>query len=607
MKGVVVPIVGTYEGSAFRRAEQDIQRLGTQARRQSTGVAKFGSAFKGAFAGGLVGGGVGAAASAVAGLVTDVAQLALTFAKDGVTSAMEEEKALAALGRQAAATGSAFDGKAISSFVDNLQFATNVTDGELYPALTKLTAATGSLSQAQGILASAVDASVGSGKTLDSVTTALSKAAAGQTSSLKRLFPALDANVLATGDLVAIQGELNRVYGGAAATALDTTSGQMANLKIAIDEAAEALGTGLLAGFTGTTGGAKDLVTMLRDSQPQLESFGQAIGTLGIGLSALAAEFNTMVLGWRIFLGALTKNDDAIASAWADFDTLKSSILKTGEAWSQTSADVTSNPIIGIVGVTDPYGAALGASVEPFKKAIEEFIAGITAAREETQREADAADEAAKAARQALNRQIDARASAIAQNARAQLQAAKDEIASFRSITEDFKRGITEFGAVSSLQADAGVNITAGMITDNMRQRLAVIKDFAGKVKTLQNKGLPASVLVDIINQGPFEGLRYADAILASKTAISDIQSLTSSINAQAGIIGNVGAEATTGTTLGALQGGTTFQIQAGGINITVNGEVNKTTVQNIRDAVADAMKRAAREAKASRKSGARG
>lgn len=604
---VIVPIVGEYQGTAFRRAEQDIEKLGRTARRQASGVSKFGSAFKGAFAGGLIGGGVGAAASAVAGLVTDIGHLAVTFAKDGVQSAMEEEKALAALARQAAATGSSFDPKVISAYVDNLQFATNVTDGELYPALTKLTAATGSLAQAQQILGPAIDAAVGSGKSLDTVTTALAKAANGQTGALKRLFPALDSNVLATGDLVAIQGELNRLYGGAAATAVDTAAGQMANLKIAVDEAAEALGTGLLAGFLGSTNSTDDMVASLRNAQPMLEDFGRSLGTVGSLLKYFSAGVLVATAPMRLFYAALTGNTEAMAAIFTDFGNTAAAVANMESTWTSAAEEVANNPIVGVVAAVDPYGKALGESIAPFSKVIGMIIADIKAAREQAEQEAADSEAAAEAARRRLQAKISAQTATIADRARAQLRSARDEVANFRSITDDFKRGITEFGAVSSLQAEASVPISAEMITANMRQRLAAITAFSTKIKELKTKGLPASVLVDIINQGPFEGLRYAEAILASKTAISDIRSLTAGINRQAGIIGNIGAEATTGTTLGNLQAATSFVVQAGGINITVNGEVSAKTVKEIKNAVRDSLKRVSREAKGSRKPGGRG
>jgi hypothetical protein len=603
MKGVVVPIVGTYEGSAFRRAEQDIQRLGNQARRQSSGVSKFGSAFKGAFAGGVLGGGAGA----LAGIAADVVSLAVTFAKDGVASAMAEEKALAALERQVRATGNSFNLESVTKFVDDLQYATNVSDSELFPALQSLTAATGSLSTAQGLLTSVIDASVGSGKSLETVTTAVAKAANGNVTSLKRLFPALSSTALATKDLTVIQGELNRLYGGAAATAVGTAAGQMENLKIAIDEAGEALGKGLVAGFTGVSDGTKTFVDLLRSSQPQLEQFGKAIGTLALGLGALVIQFNGTVLGFRLLIAGITRNEGAAQAAADDFGKLTDALFNAGEAYKTTATDINGNPIVAVVTAVDPYGAALGAGIAPFSKVIGMILDDIEQARKDAEDSANAAEEEAARAEAALRERIRKRTQTLADNARAQVQAAKDEIASFRGIVKDYRSGVQEFGAVSSLQAEAGVPITGQMITDNMRQRLSVIRKFAVAVKDLQGKGLPNSVLLDVINQGPFEGLRYAEALLANKETIGTVKDLATRIASQGGVIGNIAAEATTGTTMGALQAATSVNVQAGGIQITVNGEVTAKTVKEIRQAVSDALRGVGRESKASRKTGARG
>jgi len=603
MKGVVVPIVGTYEGSAFKRAEQDIQRLGNQARRQSSGVSKFGSAFKGAFAGGALGGGAGA----LAGIAADVVSLAITFAKDGVASAMAEEKALASLERQVRATGNSFDLESVTKFVDDLQYATNVSDSELFPALQSLTAATGSLTTAQGLLTSVIDASVGSGKSLETVTTAVAKAANGNVTSLKRLFPALSSTALATKDLTVIQGELNRLYGGAAATAVGTAAGQMENLKIAIDEAAEALGKGLVEGFTGVSDGTKTFVDLLRGSQPQLEQFGKAIGTLALGLGALVIQFNGTVLGFRLLLAGITRNEGAADAAAADFATLTDALFNTGNAWSTAAADINENPIVGVLTAVDPYGQALGASLAPFKGVIQQIIQDIKDANAAAQEEAEDAEAASDAARLRLRQKIDSRTQEIADRARRQISAAQEEVKAFQSIVKDYKSNIQEFGSVSSLEAEASVPITGQMISDNMRQRLDMIKKFATAVKNLKSKGLADSVLLDVINQGPFEGLRYAEALLASKGTIGTVSSLANEISAQGGIIGNIAAEASTGTTLGALQAATNVTVQAGGIQITVNGEVTSATVDRIRQAVKDSLKDVGRESKASRKPGGKG
>lgn len=604
---VIVPIVGEYQGTAFRRAEQDIEKLGRTANRQTSHMSKFGASFKKSIGGGLLFGGGAAAGAAVAGLIADVGRLAIEMGQKGVQAALDEEKALAGLARQVKATNNVFDSDAVSKFVDDMQFATNVADTELYTALTTLTAATGSLTTAQRLLPTAIDASTASGKDLSSVTSALSKAAVGNTSALKRMFPALSSTALATHDLAIIQDELNRLYGGAAVTNLQTTAGQMENLKIAVDEAAQAFGEGFLSGLLGTSTNLKDIVDVLRDSQPAIQSFGQGIGTLATALFPMVKFMTEQILAARMFIGTFTGNDEAVNAAAQELINFGIATGEITDAWATASATVSENPIVATVTVVDPYGQALGNQLAPYKKVIETIIQGIKDARAETEKETADAEAAAEAAAQRLRMRINARTQEIADRARTQLQSAREEVANFRSITDDFKRGITEFGAVSSLQAEASVPISAEMITANMRQRLAAITAFSTKIKELKTKGLPASVLVDIINQGPFDGLRYAEAILASKTAISDISSLTAGINRQAGIIGNIGAEATTGTTLGNLQAATSFVVQAGGINITVNGEVSAKTVKEIKDAVRDSLKRVSREAKGSRKPGGRG
>jgi len=604
MRGVVVPIVGTYEGSAFRRAEQDIQKLGTTAKRQTGPLGKFGSSFKGSFGKSF---GAAAAGAAAVGLLSDAFQAFTQFAQEGVTGALAETSALAQLARQVKATGNSFDEAKVTKFIDDLQFASNVADSELYPALTSLTAATGSLSTAQKLLTVAVDASVGSGKSLESVTTALSKAANGNTSALKRLFPALSSTALATRDLTVIQDELNRLYGGAAATGLESAAGQMANFKLAVDEAGEALGKGIIAGFLGASGSTKEMADALRQAQPALESFGMAIGQVATVIGPLVDWMAQGVYAARIFFAAITGNDAAMKEAIEQLGSYGMATGKIPDYWKEAQETVANNPIVGVVAAVDPYGQALGAGIAPFSKVIGMILDGIEKARKDAEDAAKAAEEEAAKAEAALRERIRKRTQELADKARAQVQAAKDEIASFRGIVKDYRSGVQEFGAVSSLQAEAGVPITGQMITDNMRQRLAVIRKFAVAVKDLQGKGLPNSVLLDVINQGPFEGLRYAEALLANKETVGTVRDLATRIASQGGVIGNIAAEATTGTTMGALQAATSVNVQAGGIQITVNGEVTAKTVKQIRQAVSDALRGVGRESKASRKTGARG
>ncbi len=161
------------------------------------------------------------------------------------------------------------------------QRASGVADDQLRPALGQLAAATGNLYDAQNLLNLALDVSAGTGRDLTSVTAALSKAANGQTTSLRRLAPSIDGAVLKTGDLTAITGELTRLFGGQAEARANTFAGTIDRLTIAADELMEAFGKGFLDAFQeGLGGSTEDLMKTLQDLEPQMEQIGGTIGKL---------------------------------------------------------------------------------------------------------------------------------------------------------------------------------------------------------------------------------------------------------------------------------------------------------------------------------------
>jgi hypothetical protein len=80
----------------------------------------------------------------------------------------------------------------------------------------------------------------------------------------------------------AITDTMSRTFSGQAATAANSYSGQLARVKIGLDELLESLGTGLLEGFSDAMGGTGDsadgLAQSLRDLQPVAELIGSTIG-----------------------------------------------------------------------------------------------------------------------------------------------------------------------------------------------------------------------------------------------------------------------------------------------------------------------------------------
>jgi hypothetical protein len=179
------------------------------------------------------------------------------------------------------------------------------------------------------------------------------------------------------------------------------------------------------------------------------------------------------------------------------------------------------------------------------------------------------------------------------------LDKAKSAIEDFKNLSKDFAKSITDFGAISTFQPDAGVPITAMGITANVRQRLGMVREFASVLKQLQSAKVPLNqaALLDLVGMGPMEGLPYAKALLeAGASTISGLNQLQSQFVTPANIIGNIGAEAQTGTNMAALQGATNFTIESGGINITVNGEITAQTKKELTDAVTAAFRQVGNE-----------
>ena len=125
-----------------------------------------------------------------------------------------------------------------------------VADDQLRPAFANLARATGDVTKSQELLALATDISAATGKDLESVSTALSKAYGGNVAGLQKLGIPLDENLVKTKDFDGAVQALSATFGGAAAVAADTFEGKMSRLKIVGGELVEQVGSYLLPIFS---------------------------------------------------------------------------------------------------------------------------------------------------------------------------------------------------------------------------------------------------------------------------------------------------------------------------------------------------------------------
>lgn len=162
--------------------------------------------------------------------------------------AIEDQKAQALLAEQLRTSTGATEKQiaAVEKNIDAMARQTGVADDQLRPALGNLVRATGDATKAQQLLQTSLDISAATGRDLESVSLAISRAATGNIGALSRLGIPLDENVKKSKDFEQALAALNAQFGGAAAVAADTYAGKMARAQVAISEAGESLGSAFI-------------------------------------------------------------------------------------------------------------------------------------------------------------------------------------------------------------------------------------------------------------------------------------------------------------------------------------------------------------------------
>lgn len=234
----------------------------------------------------------GMAPAAIAGAVAGLGALATAMAVDGVKSAIEEEQAVRRLAITLSNIGAQDATEQVLSFVDATQRATGVADDQLFPALQKLSQATGDVTQAQQLLQLALDISAAGYGDVETISRALSKAALGNATALNRLGVPLSANARKAGNFTVAVDELSQAFAGQASGAADTFGGRIARLSVAFDELKESFGEGFLSGLTGAEGATQDVSAAMKDLESNAESAGRMLGGVVQQAGAAAKAFD---------------------------------------------------------------------------------------------------------------------------------------------------------------------------------------------------------------------------------------------------------------------------------------------------------------------------
>jgi phage-related protein len=173
---------------------------------------------------------------------------AIKLGIDGVQAAIEDEQSQVKLAQALRNTTNATDPliDATERYITKQQLAFGIADTKLRPALANLARATGDVGKAQELTNLALDISVATGKDLETVSLTLGKAYNGNIGALTRLGIPLDDAIKKSGDFNLVQGELARLFGGAAQANTKTYAGQLAIVTERFGELKESIGVAIL-------------------------------------------------------------------------------------------------------------------------------------------------------------------------------------------------------------------------------------------------------------------------------------------------------------------------------------------------------------------------
>ena len=175
--------------------------------------------------------------------------------------------------------------KAIDASIGSMSKQLGIADDQLRPAFANLARATGDVTKSQELLVLSTNISAATGKDLEAVSIALSKAYGGNVAGLQKLGIPLDENLIKTKDFNGAVEALSATFGGAAEVAAGTFAGKLSRLKIIGGELVEQVGSYLLPIFANLAD------FFLQKVVPVIEDLAEKIGPFLAHAIKVATDF----------------------------------------------------------------------------------------------------------------------------------------------------------------------------------------------------------------------------------------------------------------------------------------------------------------------------
>ena len=331
---ITIPILTDFNGSGINKATKKFQDL------ESVGAKAHYALRK--------------AALPAAAAVAAVGYAAIDAVKSAAEDAAAQDKLAGALKRTTHATAGALSG--VEDFITKMSMERAIADDELRPALATLARGTGDLAKALEGLGLATDIAAATGKPLTTVSTALSKAYAGQYTALAKLDPSMKALVKSGASSEEIFAKLTDRFGGSAADAANTAAGRMKGLGIALDETKESIGAALLPALTAVLPVLQKFGKWAQDHPGVFLAIAGAIAgvAVAIGIANVAMTLmalNPVALTIMAIVAAVALAAVGFTLLWQKSETFRKIVTGAWEAVQsavETVVDYLKGPVMAI-------------------------------------------------------------------------------------------------------------------------------------------------------------------------------------------------------------------------------------------------------------------
>jgi hypothetical protein len=512
-----IPIITDFQGDGLKKTFEQFKALETNAEKASFALKK---SFVPALA-------------AIGGLTAGLVMSS--------KAAAEDQAAQAQLARQLQATTGATTAqvKANEDFITSLSRSAAVADDELRPALSSLVRGTGDLATAQDALKTVLDVSAATGKGVQEVADAVSKAYGGNTKAIKQLSPELFKLIKDGASVDEVMQSLASTFGGAASTAANTAQGKFKNLTIQLGEAKEAIGTALLPVVEVMVGAFTNFAIWAQKNTGVIVGIATAIGLIAgaiVGANvamaawkavsvitaavnyALAASFTAVQIATGIGIAVVIAGIAAFALYKRQMDGMKDSLgaFNTTQGYSNSQLQrMADNGTLATEVVTGLDTAATGAG-----GAIDKMAEKIKKAREE------------------LTDQF----STALDTAKGKLEEAKKAYDDFKGTVAESVTGEFSVSGAADAAKEAGTTILA-----QLNQQASGAKQFSKQVEQLLAMGLSQDALRSVLEAGQEAGSAIAnELIIGGSDAITGpngINTLVSDLNFVADALGTLAAD----------------------------------------------------------------